>query len=180
MARLGRCICACCPGRRMNSGVGCSRSAVAGHPVVLHRTQSLPPRMVRQVRLPLTRTPLCDASAHGNRRGLPATHQHEGSWRWLRSREHRNRIRVVPRPEAAPVIRFAAHRHLDRNCGRPASKNAIAVFPVSGWWKNRARYDQSVMGVDYSLIISIDSPEVDVDVWTPIAMQIGVAIPIET
>ena len=61
-----------------------------------------------------------------------------------------------------------------------ANKDAIAVFPVAGWWKNRARYDQSEMGVDYSLIISIDSPEVDVDLWTPIATQIGVAIPIET
>lgn len=54
-----------------------------------------------------------------------------------------------------------------------ASKGAIAVYPVAGWWKNRRGYDQSDRGVDYSLIVSIESPEVEIDLWTPVAQQVA-------
>ncbi|WP_033195171.1 S8 family peptidase [Brachybacterium squillarum] len=54
-----------------------------------------------------------------------------------------------------------------------ASKEAVAVYPVLGWWKNRPQMDQSDRGVDYSLVVSIESPEVDVDLWTPVAQQVA-------
>ncbi len=57
-----------------------------------------------------------------------------------------------------------------------ASKGAIAVYPVAGWWKKRGKDDQSDQGVDYSLIVSIESPEVDVDLWTPVYQQVQPAI----
>ena len=49
-----------------------------------------------------------------------------------------------------------------------ANKEAIAVYPVSGWWKNKPNMDQSNNGVHYSLVASIESAEVDVDLWTPV------------
>lgn len=61
-----------------------------------------------------------------------------------------------------------------------ASKEAIAVYPVAGWWKNRRDYDQSQLGVSYSLVVSIESPEIDVDLWTPVAQQISSEVSIET
>lgn len=61
-----------------------------------------------------------------------------------------------------------------------ASKGAIAVYPVAGWWKNRAKDDQSEQGVDYSLIVSIESPEVEVDLWTPVYQQVRGSIEITT
>ena len=61
-----------------------------------------------------------------------------------------------------------------------ASKGAIAVYPVAGWWKNRRGYDQSDLGVVYSLVVSIESPEVEVDLWTPVAQQIAAEVAIET
>ncbi len=61
-----------------------------------------------------------------------------------------------------------------------ASKGAIAVYPVAGWWKNRRRLDQSDQGVDYSLIVSIESPEVEIDLWTPVMHQIAAEVQIET
>ncbi|WP_009472967.1 S8 family peptidase [Rhodococcus sp. JVH1] len=61
-----------------------------------------------------------------------------------------------------------------------ASKEAIAVYPVAGWWKDKRAYDQSDNGVHYSLIVSIESPNVEVDLWTPIAQQIAPEIVIET
>ena len=53
-----------------------------------------------------------------------------------------------------------------------ASKGAIVVYPVSGWWKHHPKLDQSDMGVNYSLIVSIEAPEVDVKFWTPIRNKI--------
>lgn len=61
-----------------------------------------------------------------------------------------------------------------------ASKEAIAVYPVAGWWKNRPAFDQSDLGVNYSLVVSIESPSVEVDLWTPVAQQIAPEIVIET
>lgn len=60
-----------------------------------------------------------------------------------------------------------------------ASRGVIAIYPSLGWWKTRptlARYDQVVR---YSLIISIKAPGVDVDLYTPIANQIGTPVVIE-
>ncbi|QDY67630.1 S8 family peptidase [Glutamicibacter halophytocola] len=57
-----------------------------------------------------------------------------------------------------------------------ASKEAVAVYPVLGWWKNRPQMDQSDRGVDYSLVVSIESPTVDVDLWTPVAQQVAATV----
>ncbi|MDH5786004.1 MAG: S8 family peptidase [Chromatiales bacterium] len=59
-----------------------------------------------------------------------------------------------------------------------ASRGMLAVFPVSGWWKTRPkleRYDQSA---EYSLLVSIRAPEVDVELYTAIENQIKVAVKI--
>ena len=61
-----------------------------------------------------------------------------------------------------------------------ASKESIAIYPVAGWWKNRPSFDRSDAGVRYSLIVSIESPEVDVDLWTPVAQLVASMIAIET
>jgi len=54
-----------------------------------------------------------------------------------------------------------------------ANKNAIAVYPVGGWWKSRPTWDQSDSGVDYALIVSIEAPDIETDLWTPGSQQIG-------
>lgn len=57
-----------------------------------------------------------------------------------------------------------------------ASKGTIAVYPVAGWWKSRPSFDQSSDGVQYSLVVSIESPAVEVDLWTPVSQQIAAEI----
>lgn len=60
-----------------------------------------------------------------------------------------------------------------------ASRGAIAVYPSLGWWKTRPvleRYDQRVR---YSLMVSISAPDVDVDLYTAVANQVGVPVIIE-
>ena len=57
-----------------------------------------------------------------------------------------------------------------------AQRDSIAVYPVGGWWKEKRylqRYEQSV---HYSLIISISVPEVEVDIYTPVANQVGITV----
>lgn len=61
-----------------------------------------------------------------------------------------------------------------------AAKGAIVVYPVSGWWKHRPNLDQSDAGVNYSLIVSIEAPDVNVELWTSIKEKIKVATIIGT
>lgn len=61
-----------------------------------------------------------------------------------------------------------------------ASKGAIAVYPVAGWWQYRRSWDQSDKGVDYSLVISIEAPDVNIDLWTPVSQQIQSTVQITT
>lgn len=59
-----------------------------------------------------------------------------------------------------------------------AARDAIAVYPVGGWWKekhdNKNRWERSVR---YALLVSIRAPGADVDIYAPIVAQIGVPIP---
>lgn len=57
-----------------------------------------------------------------------------------------------------------------------ASKEAIVVYPVAGWWKNRPKMDQSDQGVNYSLVVSIEAPEVEVDLWAAVEQQVATVI----
>ena len=61
-----------------------------------------------------------------------------------------------------------------------AARGAVAVYPVTGWWKERKKRDRSSEGVRYSLIVSIETPDTEVDVWTPVATLAGIPITIET
>ncbi len=61
-----------------------------------------------------------------------------------------------------------------------ASRGMLAIFPVTGWWKEQPRRDHSERGARYSLVVSIETPGLDVDIWTPVAQQIGVPVEITT
>lgn len=82
-----------------------------------------------------------------------------------------------------PDLRSAGSLHTDIWVGTAADlaqRGAVAVFPVTGWWKERPDRDRSDDGVRYSLIVSIETPGVDVDIWTPVAAEVGIPIEIET
>lgn len=61
-----------------------------------------------------------------------------------------------------------------------ASRDLIAVVPVTGWWKENRQRDKSDLGVRYSLVVSITTDEETADLWTPVAQQVGVAATIES
>lgn len=60
-----------------------------------------------------------------------------------------------------------------------ASRGAIAIYPTSGWWKSRQALKQYDRTVRYALVVSIRAPEVDVDLYTEVANQIDVELPVE-
>ncbi|NJD65723.1 MAG: S8 family peptidase [Chloroflexi bacterium] len=60
-----------------------------------------------------------------------------------------------------------------------AERGYVAIYPVSGWWKDRKERDHSDRGAPYALVVSIETPEQDVDLWTPVATEVGVPIVIE-
>ena len=61
-----------------------------------------------------------------------------------------------------------------------AERGAVAVYPVTGWWKELKSRDRSDRGARYALVVSIETPGQDVDIWTPVAQQIGIPIEIAT
>lgn len=60
-----------------------------------------------------------------------------------------------------------------------ASRGVLAVYPALGWWRTRPALQRYNKVARYALIVSIDARELDVDLYTPIANQIGVAVEIE-
>lgn len=66
------------------------------------------------------------------------------------------------------------------NAADLAQRGALAVFPVTGWWKENKARDRSEGGARYALILSVETPDLDVDVWTPVAQQINVPVSITT
>ena len=57
------------------------------------------------------------------------------------------------------------------NCG------LIAVYPVSGWWRERKHLECWDRQARYALIVTIETPETDV--YTSIANQIAVPTSVE-
>ncbi len=61
-----------------------------------------------------------------------------------------------------------------------AERYVVAIYPVSGWWKDQPKRDRSAKGARYALVISIETPGVDADIWTPVAEEVGVPVEIVT
>jgi len=69
---------------------------------------------------------------------------------------------------------------LSCNAADLAERGVIAVYPVSGWWKDQPKRDRSDLGARYALVVSIETPGVEADIWTPVAQQVGVPVVVET
>lgn len=65
---------------------------------------------------------------------------------------------------------------LSCNAADLAERGVIAVYPVSGWWKDQPKRDRSDLGARYALVVSVETPGVETDIWTPVAQQVGVPL----
>lgn len=59
-----------------------------------------------------------------------------------------------------------------------AASNLIAVHPAIGWWRERHHLGRWGRKTRYSLIVSITTPTQDVDIYTPVAIQLGIPTPV--
>ena len=78
-------------------------------------------------------------------------------------------------------LRSLGSIHSDIWCGTAielAERGYIAVYPVLGWWKERSNLQRWGKRARYSLIVSIKTPDVETDIYTPIANQIGIPVEI--
>lgn len=55
-----------------------------------------------------------------------------------------------------------------------AASNKIAVYPAIGWWRERHHLNRWNKTCRYALIVSIYTPEQNVDIYTPVAAQVPV------
>jgi hypothetical protein len=59
-----------------------------------------------------------------------------------------------------------------------ANRRHMAVHPVMGWWRTRQGEERFDRQVHYSLIVTVSTPSETVDIFTPVANQIGIDVPV--
>lgn len=78
-----------------------------------------------------------------------------------------------------PQLRTRGSLHSDIWTG-PAAQlarmNAIVVYPVSGWWKSRKSDGRWNKKARYSLIVSIESPDQSLDIYTEVSNLVAMEI----
>lgn len=57
-----------------------------------------------------------------------------------------------------------------------ARRGYVAVFPISGWWKEREHIKRFHRTARFALVISIVTPPTEVDIYTPVANRIAIGI----
>jgi hypothetical protein len=65
------------------------------------------------------------------------------------------------------------------NASELAASNKIAIYPATGWWKERDHLKKWNKSCRYSLIVSIHTPDVSTDIYIPVTQKIKTMIPIE-
>jgi hypothetical protein len=60
-----------------------------------------------------------------------------------------------------------------------ATCNLISVFPVIGWWRQRSHLKQFNNRTRYSLILSLETPAQEIDLYNAVKAKIKVPVEIE-
>ena len=53
------------------------------------------------------------------------------------------------------------------------------MYSVTGWWKERPEKERWRRSVRYSLVVSIEAPEVGIDIYTAVATKIATSVATE-
>ncbi|HMU34605.1 MAG TPA: S8 family peptidase [Pyrinomonadaceae bacterium] len=61
-----------------------------------------------------------------------------------------------------------------------ATSNTFAVYPIIGWWRERHHLGKVENRTRYSLVISLETPAEDVELYSAVQAIIGTPIPIST
>lgn len=85
------------------------------------------------------------------------------SARWLIGSDVRHRGSIHSDSITASASQIAACKY-------------ISVFPSIGWWKQRTNQKRLDRETRYSLIVTLETPAIEVDLYTEVATQIGVGV----
>ncbi len=58
-----------------------------------------------------------------------------------------------------------------------ANSNIIAIYPVIGWWRERAHLKRWNHRSRYSLVVSINTSAENIGIYTPVAIKLGIFVP---
>ncbi|WP_308364332.1 MULTISPECIES: S8 family peptidase [unclassified Microbulbifer] len=78
-----------------------------------------------------------------------------------------------------PTLRSRGSLHSDTWIGSAADladMHTIAVYPVGGWWKYRTALDRWKNEVRYSLVVSIDTPDESIDIYTTVETLVEASV----
>jgi hypothetical protein len=78
-----------------------------------------------------------------------------------------------------PQLRCKGSIHSDTwqgTAAQLAASGVIAIFPVTGWWRERAHLKRYDRAAPYSLVATIETEATNVDLYTPIENIIATAI----
>jgi len=64
----------------------------------------------------------------------------------------------------------------DATAAEVATCGLIAVYPTMGWWRTRKHLGFLEKHARYSLVVSIESADQNVDIYTPVAVKVAVPI----
>jgi hypothetical protein len=69
------------------------------------------------------------------------------------------------------------HSDIWRGSGAALAEcDAVGVFPISGWWKEKPKLQRWNRSVRYALLVSIRAPDVEVDLYTAISNELNVMV----
>ena len=60
------------------------------------------------------------------------------------------------------------------------TRDIICIKPVMGWWRDRASAAICNKSTRYSLVVTISTPEQDLDLYTPISNLVDTNVGVET
>lgn len=60
-----------------------------------------------------------------------------------------------------------------------ATCNMIGIYPIIGWWRERPHLKRWDHKGRYSLIVSLHTPEQEIDIYTPVSVAIKTPIKIK-
>ena len=66
------------------------------------------------------------------------------------------------------------------SAGQLAESNSVAVFPITGWWRERPGLQRVDSTARYSLIVTIRTRKTELDIYNWVASEIGVPVEIVT
>ncbi len=99
------------------------------------------------------------------------------------AREEDEKVHLIGDPDGWLLgrnLRSKGSLHHDRWAGTAselARREHIAVYPALGWWRERPSLGRSESRARYSLVVSIRTPPTSVDIYQPVAIQLGIAVP---